>query len=221
MAGKLSERDQELRESNAQMRELARTDSLTGLANRRSFNERLTAEWELAVKLQQPIAVLMIDVDFFKSFNDHYGHIQGDACLRKVSNALIEGTRIRVEAPALAPQTDLPPSYQRITSRVRRADFAARYGGEEFAVLLQGADLDAALLVGERLRQGVEDLLMTHAGAPWGFVSISIGAASMFPSDEGNAESLIQAADANLYEAKRQGRNRVAGFVPKVLSQVG
>jgi GGDEF domain-containing protein len=220
MAGKLSEREQELRDSNAQLRELAQTDSLTGLANRRSFNERLMAEWEIAVKLRQPIAVLMIDVDFFKKFNDHYGHIQGDACLRKVSNVLMEGTRIRVEPPALAPEMDLPPSFQRITGRARRVDFAARFGGEEFAVLLQGANLEAALLVGERLRQSIEDLLMAHAGAPWGFVSISIGAASVLPSKQGNAESLIESADANLYKAKRQGRNRVAGSTPVPLSQV-
>jgi two-component system chemotaxis family response regulator WspR len=99
-------------------------------------------------------------------------------------------------------------------------DFAARYGGEEFAVLLQGADLDAALTIGERLRQGVEDLLMAHAGAPWGFVSISIGAASMVPSEHRNAEELTESADACLYEAKRQGRNRVAGSVSVSLSQV-
>jgi PleD family two-component response regulator len=162
----------------------------------------------------------MIDVDFFKKFNDHYGHIQGDACLRKVSNVLMEGTRIRVEPPALAPEMDLPPSFQRITGRARRVDFAARFGGEEFAVLLQGANLEAALLVGERLRQSIEDLLMAHAGAPWGFVSISIGAASVLPSKQGNAESLIESADANLYKAKRQGRNRVAGSTPVPLSQV-
>jgi GGDEF domain-containing protein len=220
MAGKLSEREQELRDSNSQLLELAQTDGLTSLPNRRSFNERLKLEWELAVKLRQPIAVLMIDVDFFKKFNDHYGHIQGDACLRKVSNVLMEGTRIRVEAPALAPEMDLPPSFQRITGRARRADFTARFGGEEFIVLLHGADLDSAMLVGERLRQGVEDLLMAHAGAPWGFVSISIGAASMLPSEQADPENLTQSADANLYEAKRQGRNRVAGSTPVPLSQV-
>ena len=220
MAGKLSEREQELRDTNSQLRELAQTDGLTGLANRRSFNDHLLAEWKLAAKLQQPLSVLMIDVDFFKKFNDHYGHIQGDACLRKVSNVLMEGTRVRMEAPAPAQDSNLPPSFQRISGRVRRADFAARYGGEEFAVLLQGANLDAALLVAERLRQGVEDMLMAHAGAPWGFVSISIGAAAMVPSEHGNAEQLTESADAGLYEAKRQGRNRAAVAAPAVLSQV-
>ena len=89
MAGKLSAREQELRDSNNQLRELAQIDALTGLANRRAFNERLAAEWKLAIKLRQPIAVLMIDVDHFKPFNDLYGHVQGDACLRKVSGVLM------------------------------------------------------------------------------------------------------------------------------------
>lgn len=222
MADKLSEREQELRDTNSQLRELAQTDGLTGLPNRRSFNDHLLSEWKLAAKLQQPLSVLMIDVDFFKKFNDHYGHIQGDACLRKVSSVLREGTRVRVDSPPLAPapDSDLPPSFQRISGSVRRADFAARYGGEEFAVLLQGADLDAALLVADRLRQGVEELLMAHAGAPWGFVSVSIGAAAMVPSDHDNAEVLTEAADAGLYEAKRQGRNRAAVAAPAALSQV-
>lgn len=223
MADKLSEREQELRDTNSQLRELAQTDGLTGLPNRRSFNDHLLSEWKLAAKLRQPLSVLMIDVDFFKKFNDHYGHIQGDQCLRKVSNVLREGTRVRVDSPTLAPAqaTDLPPSFQRISGSVRRADFAARYGGEEFAVLLQGADLDAALLVADRLRQGVEELLMAHAGAPWGFVSVSIGAAAMVPSDHDNAEVLTEAADAGLYEAKRQGRNRSAAATPATLSQAG
>jgi two-component system chemotaxis family response regulator WspR len=162
----------------------------------------------------------MIDVDFFKRFNDHYGHIQGDACLRKVSNVLMEGTRVRVDPPPPTFEAKLPPSFHRISGRVRRADFAARYGGEEFAVLLQGADLDAALLVGERLRSGVENLLMAHAGAPWGFVSISIGVASVLPSEQSDPESLTECADGALYEAKQQGRNRVSGYVPVLLSQV-
>jgi GGDEF domain-containing protein len=221
MAGKLSEREQELRDSNNQLRELAQTDGLTGLPNRRSFNERLTAEWNLAAKLKQPIAVLMIDVDFFKKFNDHYGHIQGDACLRKVSTVLRNGTRVRMESASPAQKADLPPSFQRVSGRARKEDFAARYGGEEFAVLLQGADLKAAVLAGERLRQAVEDMLMAHAGTPWGFVSISIGAASAVPSEHSNPEDLTERADAGLYEAKRQGRNCVAQTAFATLSQVG
>jgi PleD family two-component response regulator len=155
----------------------------------------------------------MIDVDHFKKFNDHYGHVQGDACLRKVAGVLMSATRVRTDySPVIG--ANLPPSFHRITGCARHADFAARYGGEEFAILLRGADIDTALQVAERLRQGVENLLMAHAGASWGFVSISIGAASVPASEQANPEDLTEAADAALYAAKRQGRNRVAGPVP-------
>jgi GGDEF domain-containing protein len=221
MAGQLSAREEELRASNDQLRELAQIDALTGLANRRSFNERLAAEWKVACKLRQPIAVLMIDVDFFKRFNDHYGHIQGDMCLRKVGGVLMSGTLTRGPGiTALEPDTDLPPSFHRVSGRVFRSDFAARYGGEEFTVLLQGADLDVAKQVGERLRQGVEDLLMAHNGAPWGFVSVSVGAAAMVPNERDNPQRLTEAADTALYRAKAQGRNCVAAYTPAVLSRV-
>jgi PleD family two-component response regulator len=219
MAAKLTAREQELRDSNDQLRELAQIDALTGLPNRRTFNERLMDEWKLAAKLRQPIAVLMIDVDFFKKFNDHYGHVQGDACLRKVSGVLMEGTRMRADSSARAAESELPPSVQQITGRARRSDFAARYGGEEFAVLLQGGDLDVALRVAERLRKGVENLLMAHAGAAWGFVSISIGAASALPIELTSPQDLMEQADAALYEAKRTGRNCVQGAEPVALSR--
>lgn len=222
MAGQLSAREQELRDTNQQLRELAQIDALTGLANRRSFNEQLMTEWKLAVKLRQPISVLMIDVDFFKKFNDHYGHVQGDACLRKVGGVLMAGTRAQGSAPGMAPKVELPPSFQRVAGRSFRSDFAARYGGEEFAVLLQGADIEIAMKVAERLRQGVEDLLMAHVGAPWGFVSISVGAAFIMPSEHDSPQQLTEAADAALYEAKRQGRNLVAsGTTPTKLSRAG
>ena len=219
MADKLTQREQELRDSNEQLRELAQIDALTGLANRRTFNERLAAEWKLACELRQQIAVLMVDVDHFKRFNDHYGHVQGDACLCKVGGVLMSATRVHTDfKPTIS--ANLPPSFHRIAGRARHADFAARYGGEEFAVLLRGADLDTALLIGERLRQGVEDLLMAHAGTPWGFVSISIGAAAALPTEDDSSEDLTEAADTALYEAKKMGRNRVIGPTPVPLSRV-
>jgi len=217
MARKLSAREQELHDTNNQLRELAQIDALTGLANRRSFNERLMAEWKLACKLRQPISVLMIDVDFFKLFNDHYGHIQGDACLRKIGGVLMSGTRSRGNVTTLELEAELPPSFQRVI----RSDFAARYGGEEFTILLQGADLESARHAAERLRKCVEDLLMAHVGAPWGFVSVSIGAASIVPTDRHSPQALTEAADAALYQAKRQGRNRVADAELAPLSQAG
>lgn len=216
MADKLSEREQELRDSNNQLRELAQIDALTGLANRRAFNERLMAEWKLAVRLRQPIAVLMIDVDHFKPFNDVYGHVQGDACLRKVAGVLMAGTRS--QAACAAPARE-PTPLRRTDGRARDTDFAARYGGEEFAVLLPGADLEAALHVAERLRAGIENLLIAHSGAPWGFVSVSVGAASASPSDKCGPQELTESADAALYRAKWQGRNRVFGAGSVTLSR--
>jgi GGDEF domain-containing protein len=214
MAGQLSEREQELRDSNNQLRELAQVDALTGLANRRAFNDRLALEWKLAIRLRQPIAVLMIDVDHFKLFNDLYGHIQGDACLRKVSGILMAGTRAEPEDSMPAIEAATPSPLRRLANHSRKADFAARYGGEEFAVLLPGADLEAALRVAERLRSGIENLLIAHAGASWGFVSISIGASSMAPAEQGSPQELTECADAALYQAKRQGRNCVIGPAP-------
>ncbi len=213
MTEKLDRREQELRDTNEQLRELAQIDALTGLPNRRTFNERLALEWSLATKMRQPISVLMIDVDFFKPFNDHYGHVRGDACLRKVSDVLMAATRARAESTATA--------LQYVGVHVGRSDFAARYGGEEFVVLLQGADLVTALRVGERLRRDVENLLMANVGAPWGFVSISVGAATVLHAEHSSPQKLTEAADTALYEAKRQGRNRVVGPPELALSKVG
>jgi GGDEF domain-containing protein len=214
MAGQLSAREQELRDTNSQLRELAQVDALTGLANRRAFNERLAAEWKLAIRLRQPIAVLMIDVDHFKMFNDLYGHVQGDTCLRKVAGVLMAGTRAQAENSSQAIETAGVSPLRRIDGHSRKADFAARYGGEEFAVLLPGADLEAALQVAERLRHGVESLLIAHARSSWGFVSISIGAASISPAERGSPQDVTEWADAALYQAKHQGRNRVTGDAP-------
>lgn len=222
MTEKLGIREQELRDTNDQLRELAQIDALTGMPNRRTFNERLDAEWKLAAKLRQPITVLMIDVDFFKNFNDHYGHVQGDVCLRKVGAALMTETRVRLEYAAPTPGGDRLPSFHGAASRVvHRSDFAARYGGEEFAVLLQGTDIAEAMEVGERLREKIENLMIAHEGAPWGFVSISIGAATVSHAELSNPQQLTQAADEALYEAKRLGRNRVVGPGAAALPKVG
>jgi diguanylate cyclase (GGDEF)-like protein len=166
---------------------LSSTDSLTGTANRRSFDETLDLEWRRAARTGSPIALLMVDIDQFKAFNDEYGHQAGDECLRRVADALRE--------------------------KIHRAgDMVARYGGEEFAVLLNGTDAESAPQFAEQLREAVAALQIPHAMsgvAP--VVTISVGVGTTIPereSTEGPA-ALISAADAALYAAKRTGRNRV------------
>ena len=194
MAERLDAREQELRDINDQLRELAQLDALTCLANRRTFNAQLQAQWKLAIKRRRSISVLMIDVDHFKPFNDRYGHVQGDACLRKVGEVLKARTKARSDV---------------VTAVGDDTHFAARYGGEEFAVLLPGTALKEAAIVGERLRRAVEDLLISHAGSPCGFLSISVGVASVVPNEKDSSQDLTEAADACLYEAKQRGRNAV------------
>jgi PleD family two-component response regulator len=207
MTDKLEVREQELRDINTQLRELAQIDSLTGLANRRTFNAHLFTEWKLAIKRRQPISALMIDVDHFKPFNDRYGHVQGDTCLRKVGEALKACTRSRADSMTAGMEERRALSSPAALGR--DTQLAARYGGEEFAVLLPGVDLAAAALIGERIRAAVENLLIAHGGAPWGFVSISVGVASIVPSERSSPQELTETADAGLYEAKQAGRNRV------------
>jgi diguanylate cyclase (GGDEF)-like protein len=184
MAIKLAERDRELRTANRHLEALASIDSLSGLANRRSFDARLEAEWQRAANHKRPIALMMIDVDHFKLFNDNYGHLEGDQCLRVIGETLA----------AAASQ---------------KADFVARYGGEEFVLLLPDTGLAAALEIAERLRGAVAALDIGHRFAPCGHVTVSIGVASLTPSGSQGPQALIETADAGLYAAKRNGRNRV------------
>jgi diguanylate cyclase (GGDEF)-like protein len=194
MAHKLAARERELRAANRHLTELATSDGLSGLANRRGFDARLEAEWQLAAELKRPIALLMIDVDHFKLFNDRYGHIEGDHCLRGVGEVLLKTSK-------------------------GEADFAARYGGEEFVLLLPGAGVEKAVQMAERLRRNVESLSFSNSQSPWGFVTISIGVASLIPEEGDTVEKLVEAADAGLYAAKRRGRNTVVAHDPVVLSE--
>jgi PleD family two-component response regulator len=219
MAGQLAAREQNLLDSNGQLQELVNVDGLTGIANRRSFNARLADEWRRGAKLNEPIALLMIDVDHFKAFNDRYGHAQGDVCLRNVSHALTSKARMHVDAREGAGDTTMPPSFRRFADR--EPDFVARYGGEEFVVLMQGATAENALKVAERLRRAVEETHVIHESAPRGFVTISIGVASVVPEAAKSSHELIDAADAALYEAKRRGRNRVVAQPAATLREVG
>jgi diguanylate cyclase (GGDEF)-like protein len=184
MAVKLGARERELRSVNRHLETLASIDSLSGLANRRSFDARLEAEWQRAANLKRPIALMMIDVDHFKMFNDNYGHVEGDRCLRVIGETLA-------------------------TASSHKAEFAARYGGEEFVLLLPDTDLPAAIEFASRLRAAVAGLAIAHRFAPRGHVTVSIGVACLTPSGEEGPQALIEAADASLYAAKRHGRDMV------------
>jgi diguanylate cyclase (GGDEF)-like protein len=184
MARKLAAREDELRIANQHLEELASLDGLTGLANRRGFDRELDCAWRRAQELQEPLALMMIDIDHFKLFNDLYGHVQGDACLRSVGETLSLIT-------------------------LNEALMVARYGGEEFALLLPRLDVERAVVLAETARQSIVQLAMMHADAPSGIVTISIGVDSRVPQSGQTADCLIEAADRALYDAKRRGRNAV------------
>lgn len=192
MANKLAERDRDLRAANHHLQELALLDGLSGLPNRRAFDVRLSSIW-LAADANTPISLLMIDVDHFKLFNDTQGHLEGDNCLRTIGKTL--------------------------ETTARDEDFAARYGGEEFVMLLAGVGADDARQIAERSRAAVEALQILHPAAALGIVSVSVGVATLTGGQPGGDQSLIEAADAALYEAKRGGRNTVAVWTPPPLAK--
>ena len=174
-----------LERANEELARLSVTDALTGIPNRRQFHEVLESEWRRAQRDRGSMAVMMIDVDFFKAYNDEYGHQRGDECLRSLAGALQSGL-------------------------LRAADFVGRYGGEEFVVILPDANAELARAQGERLCERVRELAISHersAAAP--IVTVSIGCAAVVPELQTVPATLITHADRALYEAKRSGRNRV------------
>ncbi len=176
----------ELEMANAKLRQLTILDPLTGIANRRAFDEALIREVRRAQRDRRQLSLILCDIDGFKAFNDHYGHARGDEILRQVA---------RVVA---------------LTFR-RAGDLAARYGGEEFGVILPGATAKQALLYAERLRRNVWRQRITHERAPVGStISLSAGVASLEVVANASEEHLLMAADEALYQAKSAGRNRVA-----------
>jgi diguanylate cyclase (GGDEF)-like protein len=185
MAQQLTAREEELEVATAHLDQLTRLDSLSGLTNRRGFDARLDAAWELSAQSGAPLALVMIDVDHFKAFNDRYGHVAGDMCLRTVAEA--------------------------IAGAAGDATVVARYGGEEFALLFGRTTLDRALDIAERLRATIESLGLTHQASPLGHVTASVGVAALAAAPGESSAMLIEAADAALYGAKRRGRNTVVG----------
>lgn len=174
----------ELEESNANLARLSTIDSLTDLPNRRRFDEALDAEWRRAARTRSPLSLILLDVDFFKRFNDGYGHRAGDECLRRVARALR-------------------------TRSLRGTSIVARYGGEEFVVLLPDQSSRDAGVVARALRADVEGLGLPHAYSEvCSVVTISLGVATAIPSPGSAAGDLVELADSALYEAKRAGRNR-------------
>ena len=179
----------ELKNKRDLLQRLSMTDGLTRIANRRRFDDFLTYEWKRGRRTQIWLSLIMIDIDFFKAFNDHYGHLQGDECLKMVAETL-SGLSMRF------------------------TDCVARYGGEEFAVILTETPHEGAASLAEKMRTAVETRHIPHAGSPVSdWVTVSVGAASVIPSNDVSPLSLIQCADKMLYAAKVEGRNRTKSSV--------
>ena len=177
-----------------QVARLSRTDPLTGLSNRRHMDEAMDVLWRRARREQFSVAAMMIDVDHFKPYNDHFGHLAGDECLRRIS-AVLAGFAGRPD------------------------DLAVRYGGEEFLLVLSGTDLPAARLVAERALQAVRDLLLPMPDGDH-HITVSIGVAALVPTAESSVDVLLHQADEALYQAKQQGRDQIVARV-QTLSRIG
>ena len=186
LEAKVDERTRELKEANTALQELSSRDALTGLHNRRHFDEQLVREYVRGYRHQQSVALIFADIDRFKEFNDEHGHLVGDDCLRAVADLMSECI-------------------------TRGGDLLARYGGEEFCILLPGTDLEGARAVAERVRERIADTDYMVAGTPVP-LTISLGVTAMVPATSEDAQNLVKQADQALYEAKRQGRNRVITF---------
>lgn len=183
LEAKVADRTRDLEESNRKLSALSATDGLTGIANRRRFDETFAQEWNRAARSGQTLALILFDVDLFKNYNDHYGHLKGDDCLRKVAQLLHGHAR-------------------------RSGDLVARYGGEEFAFMAPGMDDEAIFALAETIRKALEGLEIPHAMSPLSRVTISAGVAVRVPGFGDPPESLVTLADQALYRAKREGRNR-------------
>ena len=179
------EAERKLEQVNHQLREMSISDKLTEIGNRRCFDATLAKEWSRAKRTGWKLALIFGDIDWFKSYNDTYGHQSGDECLRLAAKALKKNAK-------------------------RESDLVSRYGGEEFAVLLPVISLQEAIAYSERLIQSVRELKLPHAGSKYGYVTISFGIAVIAPKADQNMDELLKAADVALYSAKENGRNQCA-----------
>ncbi|MHC8361081.1 sensor domain-containing diguanylate cyclase [Pseudomonas sp. LS2P72] len=175
----------DLRKAKEALKLIATHDSLTGLGNRRLFEGALDIEFGRGARQSSSLSLIMLDIDYFKRYNDAYGHVAGDHCLAEVARA-VKGCCHR------------------------KADLAVRYGGEEFAVLLPDTDIHGAMVIAEQIRRSVMDKNIIHSGSPSGIVTVSLGCYSFVPTGRDNMEVFIERADAALYQAKHSGRNRSA-----------
>lgn len=182
----LAAANRKLADLNRNLVTAALTDALTGVANRRAFNATLVREWQRAAREEMPLSLLLIDVDHFKKYNDRYGHLAGDECLRQVAAILAGVLR-------------------------RPADFVARYGGEEFVMILPQTELPGAISLGATILSAFADHGLEHDDNDQGYVTVSVGAATTIPGHKVRLETLLRHADSALYQAKRKGRNCVQG----------
>lgn len=183
--GRIASIQEQLQKVNGELNRLAHVDVLTELTNRRGFFTSYDREWARATRESESLAVILIDIDSFKTYNDHCGHLAGDDCLRRVAQAMAR-------------------------SVLRPTDVIARYGGEEFVVLLPNTTESGAILVAERLRESVEEMCVPHAHSlAANYVTVSLGVAEMLEDHE--PSGLLELADKHLYKAKESGRNKVCG----------
>ncbi|PTQ89303.1 GGDEF domain-containing protein [Agitococcus lubricus] len=185
---------QQLNQLSQEMARISQEDGLTGLANRRHFNETLAREWAIAEREQYPVSLMFIDVDHFKPYNDTYGHLEGDKTLSRVGRTLKKMAK-------------------------RPADLAARYGGEEFVLLLPKTDIDGAYVLAQEVQAAIDALAIPHKSSKAGkYVSVSIGLSCVIPNDNNSITTLIDQADEGVYAAKKAGRHRIRIFpVPDVM----
>jgi diguanylate cyclase (GGDEF)-like protein len=183
---------QQLEKANAELKRMAILDGLTQLANRRYFDEYLEAQWQEMEEQQLPLALILCDIDFFKLYNDTYGHQQGDTCLQEVAQALINEVK-------------------------RVSDLVARYGGEEMAIILPDTNGEGAFFVAQKIRAKIKSLKIEHRASPINqYVTLSLGVASVIPTPNDSPQHLLKTTDTALYLAKQKGRDRTILYTLEV-----